>query len=315
MFKYRPMLTSKAHTRALFRRERGGRRVTILALSGLVATGLVFGAGAGVGYRLADYAQQRDALDDTANLHALPVSVDVETLSRTLGTLQARMVRLEAVGEKLGAVAGFEDSELDFSQEPPLGGTGSADGRLPSARELQDGIDQLDRKLSYRQAQLEVMDRLLGRAEAQATLRPQGRPVRGGLLSSGYGVRTHPLSGRRQMHKGLDFALPAGAEIYAPASGMVVYSARKGAFGNVVEIDHGKGLTTRYAHNRRNRVQVGEFVSKGTVIAEVGSTGRSTGPHLHFEVLKHGKQIDPKPYLKSFTALDVVAGNPAKTSG
>lgn len=309
------MLTSKTRARALFHRDRSGRRATALALCGLTAVGLVFGAGAGVGYRLGDYAQQREAIDDADVMQVVAASVDVETLSRTLGTLQARMVRLEAVGEKLGAVAGLEDTELDFSQEPPLGGAGSADGRLPSAQELQDGIDQLDRTLGYRQAQLEVMERLLGRAEAQAALRPQGRPVRGGLLSSGYGVRTHPLSGRRQMHKGLDFAVPAGAEIYAPASGVVVHSARKGAFGNVVEIDHGKGLITRYAHNRRNRVQVGEFVRKGTVIAEVGTTGRSTGPHLHFEVLKHGKQIDPKPYLRSFTVLDAVTGNPAKTSG
>ena len=134
------MLTSKTRARALFHRDRSGRRATALALCGLTAIGLVFGAGAGVGYRLGDYAQQREAIDDADVMQVVAASVDVETLSRTLGTLQARMVRLEAVGEKLGAVAGLEDTELDFSQEPPLGGAGSADGRLPSAQELQDGF-------------------------------------------------------------------------------------------------------------------------------------------------------------------------------
>jgi len=125
-----------------------------------------------------------------------------------------------------------------------------------------------------------------------------GRPVEKGWISSGYGMRTDPFNGRKRWHNGVDFAGKAGANVVAVASGVVTWSSKYNNYGNMVEIDHGEGVVTRYAHNQENKVKVGDLVQRGQVIAALGSTGRSTGPHLHFEVYKNGRAVDPSVYIR-----------------
>ena len=131
----------------------------------------------------------------------------------------------------------------------------------------------------------------------QAEVIPAGRPITRGWLSSYYGMRTDPFSGRRAHHSGIDFAGKMGSDVVTVAAGVVTYSGRRSGYGNLVEINHGKGYVTRYGHNSELLVEVGETVKKGQIIAKMGSSGRSTGPHVHFEVLVNGRAVDPKKYI------------------
>ena len=135
-------------------------------------------------------------------------------------------------------------------------------------------------------------------SHVDAQRQPSGRPTRSGWLSSAYGYRTHPISGRRQFHQGVDLAGLKNDPVEAVASGLVTWSGTRSGYGMLIEVDHRNGYRTRYGHNQENMVNVGELVKQGQVIAKMGSTGRSTGPHVHFEVLKDGKKIDPKKYLQ-----------------
>jgi murein DD-endopeptidase MepM/ murein hydrolase activator NlpD len=139
---------------------------------------------------------------------------------------------------------------------------------------------------------------LLDRSLAAET-RPTGRPVESGWISSGYGRRSDPITGKRTLHEGVDFAGKSGSDILAVASGVVVFAGEKSGYGRLVEIDHGNGLSTRYGHNSKLLVQEGEVVKQGQTIALLGSTGRSTGPHVHFEVLRGGRHVNPARYLRS----------------
>jgi murein DD-endopeptidase MepM/ murein hydrolase activator NlpD len=128
-------------------------------------------------------------------------------------------------------------------------------------------------------------------------VKPSGRPVREGYISSYFGERMDPFNGEEAMHKGVDFATDAGADVLAVASGIVTWSGPREGYGNLVEINHGNGYTTRYAHNAQTLVSVGDTVERGQAVAVVGSTGRSTGPHVHFEVLRDGTQINPMAFV------------------
>ena len=133
----------------------------------------------------------------------------------------------------------------------------------------------------------------------QKEVQPSGRPITKGWLSSYYGMRTHPLSGRKEMHKGIDFAGKMGGEVIAVAKGVVTYAGKKYGYGQVIDIAHGNGYITRYGHNSKILVSVGDTVEKGFQIAEIGSSGRSTGPHVHFEVLKNGRQVNPTKFIRA----------------
>ncbi|RME32910.1 MAG: M23 family metallopeptidase, partial [Gammaproteobacteria bacterium] len=149
-----------------------------------------------------------------------------------------------------------------------------------------------------RGSKLLAMKQLLMEQQLQKELLPEGRPVIKGWLSSPFGKRIDPLTGRRDFHPGVDFAGHKGSEVLAVASGVVSYAGRRSGYGNIVEIVHGDGLVTRYAHNQKNLVEAGQRVKKGQVIALMGNTGRSTGPHVHFEVLKDGKLLNPRNIVK-----------------
>jgi murein DD-endopeptidase MepM/ murein hydrolase activator NlpD len=294
------------------RRAGGARHIELLRPLPLVAGGLLLTAVFGVGMlagraggtgvpELAvakleeDLAAQRDelaAVEEEArqNLDALAVR---------LGRLNAHFIRLDALGRRLVSVADLEEGEFDFSDAPPQGGP-EADlpGMSVESRELSAMLDELALKIEDRAAQLSVLDRVMSRRKIFDEQKPEGRPIQSGWLSSYYGKRSDPFTGKQQFHHGVDFAGTAGSEVLAVAAGVVTYAGDRYSYGNMVEVNHGNGLITRYGHAEETLVEVGETVAKGQTIALMGSTGRSTGPHVHFEVLKNGRKVNPLKYVK-----------------
>jgi murein DD-endopeptidase MepM/ murein hydrolase activator NlpD len=223
----------------------------------------------------------------------------LDALAVKLGQLQAESTRLNALGERLTQVGKIDDSEFNFGQPPAVGGvedvTGSAYA-LPA--ELDSSIDHLAAQFDRQQAQLSALQSMLLDAKIESNLKPTGMPVPG-YISSYFGVRADPFDGRSARHTGLDIATPRGTPVHAVAEGMVTFAGVRRGYGNVVEIDHGNGYMTRYAHNSKLDVHPGQHVQVGSVIANAGSTGRSTGPHVHFEVWYHGRVINPLAFVRN----------------
>jgi murein DD-endopeptidase MepM/ murein hydrolase activator NlpD len=158
-------------------------------------------------------------------------------------------------------------------------------------------IDELGRQVEVRSAQYSALEGVIAGRELSAEIKPSGRPVRDGYISSYFGERMDPFNGEEAFHKGVDFASDAGADVLAVAAGIVTFAGPREGYGNLVELNHGNGYLTRYAHNEQVLVRVGEEVERGQALAIVGSTGHSTGPHVHFELIKDGRQIDPMAYV------------------
>ena len=223
----------------------------------------------------------------------------VDALSSRLGLLQAHVMRLDALGRKLINMASIDQGEFDFDSTPALGGPETVFQKASQKLELSKAIEQLSLELNNRESQLQVLENLVMNNNLQKEVQPSGRPIKKGWLSSYYGMRTHPISGRREMHKGIDFASKMGGSVIAVAKGVVTYAGKRYGYGNVIDIAHGNGYTTRYAHNSKLLVSVGDTVEKGFQIAEIGSSGRSTGPHVHFEVLRNGREINPMKFINA----------------
>ena len=219
-------------------------------------------------------------------------------LTLRVAELQARLMRLDALGERLTSIANLDSGEFDFSQPPALGGPelGALD-EVYRAPEFETVIDQLAYQIEDRQQQLSTLEALLANRKLQRDLFIAGRPILKGWMSSRYGRRTDPFTGRIAWHGGVDFAGKDGSDIVAVAAGVVTWSAERYGYGQLVEINHGNGYSTRYAHCKERLVKVGDIVKKGQIIALMGSTGRSTGPHVHFEVYKNGRAVDPAAYI------------------
>jgi murein DD-endopeptidase MepM/ murein hydrolase activator NlpD len=223
---------------------------------------------------------------------------NVDALAMRLGQLSAHITRLDALGQRLVSMAGLDDGEFNFGSQPPQGGPDPLEGEAS----LQSGeitllLDELSGQIEDRSRQLDVLEALMFNRRLTDEVRPEGRPVRSGWMSSGFGYRTDPFNGKRTFHRGLDFVSPAGSDVLAVAAGVVTFSGKLANYGNMVEIDHGNGLVTRYGHNKENLVAVGDAVKKGEVIALVGSTGRSTAPHVHLEVFENGRPANPRRYV------------------
>lgn len=226
---------------------------------------------------------------------------DMNALAVRLAQLQAQSIRLNALGQRLVAVAQLDEGEFDLSHPPALGGP---EAEIELTREIDPpdflrSLDQLALELDDREQRLRALESYFMNRNLEQTVLPAGRPVRSGWVSSFYGVRTDPFTGRRELHHGLDFAGKEGADIHAVAAGVVTWAGDRYGYGHMVEINHGNGYITRYAHNKENRVKAGDVVEKGQVIALLGSSGRSTGPHVHFEVLKNGRVVDPTKYIRA----------------
>lgn len=222
---------------------------------------------------------------------------NMDALARHLGQLQAHVIRLDALGERLVKMADLDKGEFDFAALPAQGGPESAGTESLEVADFLKALRDLSQQLEDRSRQLSVLETMMMNRQLQAEVMPTGRPIERGWLSSFFGTRTDPFSGRRQHHSGVDFAGKEGSNIVAVAAGVVTFSGRRSGYGNTVEVNHGNGYVTRYAHNKENRVAVGDTIKKGQVLAVMGSTGRSTGPHVHFEVLHNGKAVDPRRYI------------------
>lgn len=219
-------------------------------------------------------------------------------LTLKLAQAQARLVRLDALGERLVEVADIDGDEFDFSTVPGLGGPQSAEEgasyELPS---FMEALDQMTATLERRERQLAILESLLADKHIEDQTYLSGRPLTKGWMSSRYGRRSDPFTGRVAWHKGVDFAGKEGTPIIATGSGVVTYAGKRSGYGLMVEINHGNDMTTRYGHALEVVVQAGDIVRSGDVIAKVGNSGRSTGPHVHYEVLQKGKQVNPQPYI------------------
>jgi murein DD-endopeptidase MepM/ murein hydrolase activator NlpD len=244
----------------------------------------------------AQIAAQRDGLKQ---LEATSQR-NVDALAVQLGEIQAQTLRLNALGQRLATVGKLDDGEFDFTQAPALGGAEDPEARPHSASfDVGSEIAKLRTTLDSEETQLTVLEDMLLDRRVDSALRPAGYPVVTGYIGSGYGERSDPINGSVEHHLGLDFDAPVGTEIRAVADGVVTWNGDKAGYGNVIEIDHGNGYMTRYAHNQKNLARVGERVHAGDVIARVGATGRATGPHCHFEVWLHGKAVNPLNYVNA----------------
>ncbi len=243
---------------------------------------------------------QEELAQQAAELADLRDRADLSTraLTMRLARLQARMTRIDALGEHLTAVAGLDEGEFDFSQEPALGGPLFPDAGGAEPIDLRLELEAFQARLEDREQQLEILESMLTHRKLDDQAWVSGRPVEKGWMSSRYGKRTDPFSGQVAMHNGMDFAGVEGSDVLAVAAGVVTWTGTRPGYGEMVEISHGDGLVTRYAHNKQNLVQPGDVVRKGETIALMGNSGRSTGAHVHFEVYKHGRPVDPASYVR-----------------
>ncbi len=220
---------------------------------------------------------------------------NLDALATRLSKLQAHVMRLDALGSRLADMADLNEIEFNIDETPGLGGPKPPEPQ--GSMEVSDFISSLEKlnfKIRDRSEKLAAMESMLIDRTLQNQTLPAGNPTNDGWVSSLFGKRTDPITGKIEFHEGIDFAGKMGSSILAVASGIVTWSGARYGYGNMVEINHGNGYQTRYAHNKKNLVVVGQKVEKGQVIALMGSSGRSTGSHVHFEVVKNGKAVNPK---------------------
>lgn len=221
-------------------------------------------------------------------------------LAGRVGNIQAQIGRLNVLGERLTQHAQLDNGEFDFSKLPPMGGTVSEETPDVELDELLALIGQLERELPYRQQQLQALSSVIKIQDLAKEAYISGKPVNNpkhAWLSSPYGMRLDPFTKRPAMHRGIDFAGKNGTEITATGAGVVVFAGKRFGYGHMVEINHGNGLVTRYAHASDVLVHSGDIIKKGDVVALMGKSGRSTGTHVHYEVLKNNTAVNPAPYV------------------
>ena len=292
----------------LINRRHGGSR-SILSLCclglplGMVAAGYIAGQDSEArSMRGATLDTLQDELEQqSAELADLQREADrkVQAMTLNLAELQARMTRLDALGEHLTAMADLEEGEFDFSRAPALGGPMVGEpGEDYVALDLSLELSQFEARLADREQQLEILESLLTNRKLDEQSWLSGQPVAKGWISSHYGQRKDPFTGKPAMHKGIDFAGKEGSDIIAVAGGVVTYTGTQTGYGQLVEVSHGDGFVTRYGHNKEILVEPGDVVRKGEIIALMGSSGRSTGAHVHYEVYKHGRPVDPSSYIR-----------------
>jgi len=225
---------------------------------------------------------------------------NLDALALRMGEIQSRVVRLDALGTRLVEMADLDAEEFNFDDVPARGGPDLVTEREPfQVPDFLASLEELVRVLEDREPKLAVVEGTLMNRKLGAEVYPTGRPVSKGWISSVFGWRNDPLTGKRAFHEGIDFAGRASSEVVAAAAGVVVWSGKRWGFGNAVEVNHGNGYSTLYAHNKKNLVKVGETVKKGQVLALLGSTGRSSGPHVHFEVRRNGKAVNPMKFVRA----------------
>jgi murein DD-endopeptidase MepM/ murein hydrolase activator NlpD len=240
-----------------------------------------------------DLATQREHLTRIEQ----DVDDQVSVLASRVGRMQAQLIRLDALGKQLTEVAQLKRGEFDFDEPPALGGPETA-GEGPVVPTLDKMLDTMDAQIDDRRRQLTALQNLIMTRELARQIVPGGRPVESGYISSLYGQRTDPFDGNQASHHGIDFAGAPGTQVLAVADGIVSHTGLDGGYGRMIEITHGNGYVTRYAHNAKIIVKQGQTVKRGDPIALMGSTGRSTGTHVHFEVLRDGRPMNPLSFVR-----------------
>jgi len=285
-------------------------RTPLLVVTLVLGLGLsaVLGLGAGVYLSGAKASEpgdlaaflQSDIASNAERIEQARKQAEDQLIAMTvrMAELQARLMRLDALGERLVEVAKLNGGEFEFSRIPAVGGPEEGELQVEVDRPsfLAD-LDQLAADIEAREQQLEVLESLLANRKLQKEVSIAGRPVTWGWLSSRFGRRTDPFTGRPAWHAGVDFAGKEGSDIVSVGSGVVTWAGERYGYGLMVEINHGGGITTRYGHAKEILVSVGDIVKQSQTLARMGSTGRSTGPHVHFEVRKNGKAVDPARYV------------------
>jgi hypothetical protein len=215
-----------------------------------------------------------------------------------LADMQSQIQRLDALGSRLVEQAKLNPDEFSFNKIPSMGGPlDNSPVTIQVQHELLSKMTSMLDVIQNKAQELTALESIMLSHHINQESRLEGKPISSGWLSSYYGIRKDPFSGMPAMHKGLDFAGKEGESVLATGAGIITWSGRRGGYGELVEIDHGGGLVTRYGHNKKVNVKIGDVVTKGQSIAIMGNTGRSTGAHVHYEVIHKGKQQDPLPYV------------------
>jgi len=284
-----------------------GTWATVALIFGGLVPGTAFIAGMRLGAAThPEPTVARVAKAPAAQRPALPESIIEQRvqqqLEQQLGAIAPRLARLQAESARLDAIANrlIQDHGSDSGEfKLGSGGPESSDARSYTAVEFESALSKLSNDFLAQQDTFEALERLLTKQRLDAEITPSGWPVDGGWVSSPYGRRSDPINGKRTYHHGIDIAAKRYTPIHSVAAGIVSFSGRRTGYGHVVEVTHGKGYKTVYAHNQQNKVKVGDRVSKGQTIASVGSSGRATGPHIHFEVRRYGKTINPGRFMQA----------------
>jgi murein DD-endopeptidase MepM/ murein hydrolase activator NlpD len=291
-------------------RQGGGRsryfdlaRPVTLALCALVVLGTL-GTAFAIGMQLGAHAGRSSAdpkawgqvlAEQKSEITELRARVQerVDAMAGRLGQLDAHIIRIDALGKRLTTMANVDRREFNFDE--PLKAPTAAGAQIP---DLTSQLSQLEQRVDLRDAQLSALENVIVARKISDSVRPEGKPVGMGAITSYFGERSDPFTGEDGFHKGLDFGGIAGEPVMAVAAGLVTWVGERSGYGTLVEINHGNGYVTRYAHNESALVAVGQMVTRGEKIALMGSTGHSTGPHVHFEVLHNGQQIDPLIFVR-----------------
>ena len=222
-----------------------------------------------------------------------------QAVGRQIAEMQARLWRMEALASYMHETAGLPKDEFDFDAPVSQGGPLNNEAQVLEVDNLDTRLASLSQRLKQRETELSILDQVLLGIYNDKGARPAGAPIVKGWMSSPYGERVDPISGKKAWHEGMDFAGAKGSEVIAVANGVVVFAGYRDGYGQLVEISHGKDLRTRYGHHEEVLVHAGQSVKRGDVIALMGNSGRSTGPHVHFEVLKEGRPVNPARYVSA----------------
>ena len=275
----------------------------------LAVTAVIVGGAFTLGLQLGKGVHHELALAETTRFAALlaqqkqeiaglkqQLQLRIDAMAMRIGEVNAHIIRLNALGKRLTEMADIDSREFDFDRSPPSGGP-EGEGVSAQIPDLSTMLAQLEQRADLRESQLAALENVILTRELKEEIHPEGRPVSTGYISSYFGERADPFDGLEKFHKGVDFAGNLGSDVVAVAAGVVTWAGERSGYGKLIEINHGDGYATRYAHNQRTLVAVGQTVKRGESIALMGSTGHSTGPHVHFEVLHNGRQVDPLSFI------------------
>ena len=278
--------------------------LALIGSLGLAVLGVAFTLGLQFGERSTGHSSgglSQLAREERAELEVLRGQVRdrIDGLALRVGQMSAQLIRIDALGKRLTQMANINSREFNFDNAPAVGGPEEQgeSGQSAVLRDVNAMMDAVERRIETRDAQLLALENVILSRRLNEAIQPEGRPVLDGYISSYYGEREDPFDGHEAIHKGVDFAGERGSQVVAVAAGVVTSSEYRQGYGNFVEINHGNGYVTRYGHNQVGLVSVGQTVTRGQAVALMGSTGRSTGPHVHFEVLKDGQQVNPLSFI------------------